>query len=118
MEQDLGGRDHPSWIAFLEGFGSKDAYKKRVDDFFQWQASVDGDDLVAKLIQYFKTQHDGGLAPTTLRSWFSMFVKFWLHSGRGDLKLLAPIIEDNLSKWEKNHSVKKSKTFTKEQLGK
>jgi hypothetical protein len=47
-----------------------------------------------------------------------MFVKFWLHTGRDDLKMQAPIIEDNISKWEKSHSVKKAKSFTKEQLGK
>mmetsp|Transcript_6728 Transcript_6728/g.6036 ORF Transcript_6728/g.6036 Transcript_6728/m.6036 type:complete len:97 (+) Transcript_6728:419-709(+) len=46
----------------------------------------------------------------------AIFNKFWLHSGRGNLKEKAPIIESNISKWEKTYMVTKSKTLTKDDL--
>lgn len=109
---------HPSWVEFLRDFPSRASYEKRINDFLDWQKDIDGNSLDDKLILYFKMKHEEETAPTTLRSWLSMFTKFWLHSGRGDLKAKLPIIEDSISKWEKTHTVKKSKTFTKEDLGK
>lgn len=55
-------------------------------------------------------------APTTLRSWFSVFQAFYLHSNRGKLKEVVPIIHTKLNQWMKEHEVKKAKTFTKSDL--
>jgi len=46
-----------------------------------------------------------------MRSWLSMFCKFWEFTGRGNLKILLPIIENNISKWEKDHTQVTAKPF-------
>ena len=43
-----------------------------------------------------------------------MFKKFWLYAGFGELK--SHVLEDNISSWEKVHSVTKAEVFQKEQL--
>jgi hypothetical protein len=53
------------------------------------------------------------LKPTTLRSRFSALKKFWLHTMRGNLSLQAPLVESNLSKWDKVHTTKQSNVFFK-----
>ena len=82
------------WITFLSTFGSAKAYKKRVDHFIFWQKEIiDDKDQIARLKDYFFHCHamkrEDGIplyAPTAYRNWFSIFSKFWLMSGRGDLK--------------------------------
>jgi len=44
---------------------------------------------------------DRRYSATTLRSWFSIFFAFWKHTGKGDLKMQCPIIDDNIKKWGK-----------------
>ena len=88
------GQLHPDWITFLTTFGSAKAYRKRVDHFIFWQSLlIDDRDQLARLKDYFFHHHaikrEDGIplyAPTAFRSWFSIFSKFWLISGRGDLK--------------------------------
>lgn len=88
-----------------------------MNQFLEWQQDIEGDSLEEKLVKYFNNKYEEeDTAPTSLRSWLSIFTKFWLHTGRGDLKTKLPIIEANLNKWEKEHKVKKAKTFTKEDL--
>ena len=46
-----------------------------------------------------------------------MFLKFWRYTGLGDLRVIAPILEDKISKWEKTEVVVKAATSEKEDLG-
>jgi hypothetical protein len=93
------GQRHPDWISYLEGLKSVHTYKNRVDDFILWQHKIiDESDLVARSKLYFTTSaallNSSGkkrYAPTVFKSWFSMFLKFWALSGKGDLNVLAPI---------------------------
>ena len=100
--------NHPDWLEFLINFESRDIYKKRIDDFFNWQRlQIDDKDLLGRLKDYFhffhdKKKEDGSshYAPTIFRSWFSIFTKFWLMTGRGDLKLQAPVLYALFTTWE------------------
>jgi len=63
------------------------------------------------LIDYFQYNHDlkddeGNpfYAPTTMRTWVSVFQAFYLHTNRGVLKNKIPIINTKLDQWEKLHS--------------
>lgn len=67
---------------------------------------------------YFEECHVAGYAPTTLRGRFSALKKFWLHTARGDLSMEATLIESNLGKWDKMHTIKQACVFTKENFGK
>jgi hypothetical protein len=122
-----------AWESFLEGFKSRPIYEARVADFESFvfektgkqYSDLTGNDAVGYLIDYFDNAHakeDGEgrktYAATTLRSWFSVFLKLWSCTGRGDLRQSAQIIENNLSKWEKSQVVVKAKTFLKEDLRK
>jgi len=117
------GANSPSWLAFLEGLKSRDTYEKRLYDFLLFHSANPQNDMTTNLINYFQVSHakkdeEGDLyhAPTSLRSWFSVFLKFYLHSGRGDLKKDAPIIATKLNQWEKEYEQIKAKTFTKQDL--
>ena len=74
------------------------------------------------LIEYFDShramliEDKPAFSPTTLRGWLSMFTAFWTHTGKGDLKAQLPIIECNIAKWEKTHTLKQSYVLTNEQL--
>jgi hypothetical protein len=121
-----------SWDHFLEGFESRKKYEQRIVLFYTfgdskgYQRDDNGYFLSAEQVlhQYFITSHSivkkdnkRCYAPTTLRGWYSMFQKYWLHDGKGNLDTIAPIIDSDLVKWSKGYEEKKSKTFSKEQLG-
>jgi hypothetical protein len=99
----------PSWDSFLRGFKSAPMYVQRIEDFMRWKSSFGEDiSLEAKLIRYFDYKNselneegDRRYSATTLRSWFSIFFAFWKHTGKGDLKMQCPIIDDNIKKWGK-----------------
>jgi hypothetical protein len=74
--------------------------------------------LCDSLVDYYQELHDAGFAPTTLRSRYSITKKFFLHTGRGDLSVKTPIIESNLNKWDKAHTIKQARVFEKCNLGK
>jgi hypothetical protein len=59
--------------------------------------------------------------PVTIESivtgnWFSVFLKFWLLSGKGDLAKLAPILLVNIKSGMQGYKEKHAKEFTSEQL--
>jgi hypothetical protein len=123
------GFDNPNWLSFLVGFPSAPRYCKVVQLFFLYvevrmiAESADqqaGDaELIRHMIGYFDHLHNTKqIAPTTLRSVFSALKKFWLHTGRGDLSALAPLVEANLAKWDKQHRLKQARAFTKDNLSK
>eukprot|EP01034_Spumella_vulgaris_P021625 gene21625-27664_t len=81
------------------------------------------DDMTKSLIDYFIAKHDEKdlnkelrYSPTTLRSWLSIFAAFYLHSGRGDLKMLCPIIEVHINNWQKGYKKRKARAFKKDEL--
>ena len=57
-------------------------------------------------------------ARTAMRGWYSMFVAYWKHGGKGQLTYLMPTIEALLDQWEKVYEVTKAKSFTEDDLRK
>jgi hypothetical protein len=114
------GQSNASWVSFLTGFTSEKVYRKNVNDFllFHENEQPSSNDLGMSLIIYFQKLYDSvNYKATSLRSFYSVFKKFWLHSGRGDLKAMLPIIESNIDKWTKvAEPAKKAGTFTKKDL--
>jgi hypothetical protein len=118
------GQNNPSWVSFLKDFPSAKRYRDRIEDFFFFIRSsdvtiTDTSSFEEMLLKYFDHLHeatddDGNprYKATVFRSFLSMFVAFWKHSGRGELKKNLPILEDNIKKWEKTTVVLKAKTFT------
>ena len=123
------GCSSPSWVSFLSDFKSSARYRERILDFLKYadqcDVGADCNSLVKCLLDYFELKRrekkSGEETPrfcgTTLRGWFSMFLKFWRYTGLGDLRVIAPILENNISKWEKTEVVVKAATFEKEDLG-
>jgi len=76
--------------------------------------------LEDKLVLYFQKSHllftdnNPRYAPTTMRGWLSMFLRYWQLTGKGNLKVLCPIIELNITAWETEYNSKSAKTFTKD----
>lgn len=126
------GQNHPDWISFKKGFKSEGIYQKRIDYFIYWlqtqtkQIFALDETLVAKLKAYIDFEHEevrevDGVsvpkwAPTAFRSWMSMFDAFFLHTGQGKLKQLAPLIYSNLTKWETGYEETHAKEFEKDDL--
>ncbi|KAJ1431441.1 hypothetical protein B484DRAFT_478939 [Ochromonadaceae sp. CCMP2298] len=116
LQCDWGCSD-PSWICFKMVFLSAARYEGNVVDvlfFHELQEDCEEKTLCKSMIKYFQELHEAGYAPTTLRSKFSCIKKFYLHTGRGDLSLDCPIIESNLQKWDKTHTIKQARVFNKE----
>ncbi|KAJ1418006.1 hypothetical protein B484DRAFT_466499, partial [Ochromonadaceae sp. CCMP2298] len=111
------GQKNANWVGFLRNLLSKERYEKIILElllYHELQLYFFEDTLIASIISYFDECYDAGLAPTTLRSRFSVVKKFWLHTGRCNLSQLAPLVESNLSKWDKVHMTKQSNVFKKE----
>lgn len=120
------GLKNPSWLAYLEEFGSRDKYEKRVLDFKlwchtkMWEANYPER---SKLLDYFIYSHglkktDGSplYAPTSLRGWTSMFLKFFKYVHNENIKETLPLLHDKLTAWEKEYTVTKSKVFSEEDV--
>lgn len=118
------GTESASWQTFLEGKKCRSVYEKRINDFLAYnEEHFEEPDMNKNLISYFqfnrqKVDADGNAvyAPTSLRSWLSVFQAFYLHTNRGDLKSIAPILGAKLDQWEKEYEATKAKTFTKHDL--
>jgi hypothetical protein len=126
------GMELPIYVQFEETFPSAPKYRKEVIKvlvFHEAQADCAEADLITNITEYFKQSYmnsledaeeveDGlpGLASTTLRSVLSMLCKFFRYTGRGDLKLQAPLIVDRLASWDKQHVTKKSHTLSRQNL--
>jgi alpha-galactosidase/6-phospho-beta-glucosidase family protein len=111
------GLNHPSWVSAMNNFKSKDIYIERIIHFYNWQLEKNPEEESNNLINYFDEMH-GRYTGGTLRSWLSVFKKFWQHTERGDLSSKLPIIEDNISKWEKTEKKTKAKPFTEIDISK
>jgi hypothetical protein len=105
------------WRRCMDGFGSAEIYKDRIDDFAWF---CDGKkysrfiSMESRVYDYFMERHDEGRwAGSTFRSWFSVFEKFWLFVYNLELSLLRPDIPDSIGKWEKLQKPrKKALVFT------
>lgn len=109
----------PSWECFKEGLKDPRKYEDRLQDFKAHLESKDKqytleDDLLLYFIYKRGLFNDVGEqqhAPTSMRSWLSVFKAFWKHSGRGDLNVKLPILETKINQWEKKHIVEKAAVF-------
>ena len=114
------GLNDPSWVSFLKDFASATIYQNRIKNFLVFYTDEEeyrnSLSMEASLISYFEVNHDKGNAPSSLQSWFAMFKKFWKYTGRGDLMLKAPLIQDNIKKWTKDSEVTQATTFEKTEL--
>ena len=95
-----------------------------MSDFLRF-ASYSSATLEMKLVNYFNDARaqtnppDGSprYRATTIRSWLSVFSKFWRHCKYKDLKALVPTLEDKIGEWEKKQTeVKQAKCFSREEL--
>jgi hypothetical protein len=118
------GLKNPNWLSSMRSFKSATVYEARIYDFFEFQIEL-GDDFIQNLINYFEQHHEmltengeRKHCAKSLRSWLSMFSKFYSMVYAKDLKKHAPLLEDNIGKWEKLETVTKAKAFTKEELSK
>ena len=125
------GQDHPDWLAFCGGIKTGHKYIAEVNIFLRWvhtrlpvcetQADFDAA-MVSKLKEYFVEVHDTEVdgnpkyAPNHFRPMGSIFRAFWNHSGKGELKRLAPIIFTNINHWEAGYEEKHAPSFEKDQI--
>lgn len=127
---DYGQITSRSWLSFLRNFKSADIYSQRLNDFFQFlrqngkEGEINVEEFEGALVDYFQFNHDlldedgePKFKGSQFRGWFSMFIAFWKHTNRGDLKERLPNLLDNLKKWEKEIVTLKAKTFTEQNLG-
>ena len=122
------GQNAIAWKRFINNTSSGKVYSARIYDFLEWvmnkrEETSETNDLHVYLIFYFDAEHcevKGDLTPrygpTTLRGWFSMFMRFWQLSGKGHLRTLCPSIELDLLAWESDYNVKVATTFCKEDI--
>lgn len=119
------GQNSAGWQSFLNGFESKVRYEKILHSFLTFRTTLLDDlPLHDQLIKFF--DHNRSLVNhenqprykgSTLRGWFSVFKVFFSFAVKSDISKLAPIIENNLKKWEKQDSKTKAKTFTRVEMG-
>lgn len=109
----------------MKNFKSKKQYIERLQDFVGYATENPSElTLIQKLVQYFdlrgSQKNDDGsdnFKATTMRSWVSVFMKFWKFVRFEYLKQLAPIIEVKLGEIEKmQEEVKQAKVFEIEEL--
>jgi len=111
---------------FLKGMKSRSKYDGIIETFLIYHIEkggpLDDTDMEENLLAYFETEcdkkkEDGNrkYASTTLRSSTSVYVGYWLHTGRGDLHKLCPSIGSDLMKLDSKHTKKQAKVLNKEE---
>ncbi len=111
-----------SWETFCNGNTTGKEYKKRIDDFLLFRTKRNADEsLECTLYHYFLLKHEltdnDGIqlhAPTSMRSWLSMFKRWWQFTQGENLD--CALVEVMLKQWDKRHLVSKASTFTREDL--
>jgi hypothetical protein len=94
-----------------------------IREFYESEECTDTNPEDALITYFMKMRKENNAdeqrayAPTTMRGWFSMFKAFWLHTGRGDLEALVPLISTKLNHWQAAYITEKASTFTKEDMG-
>ena len=115
------GRDLGTWQTFCDGLSSGKSYKRTVDNFCSWvDHSRPGTNLVDALLEYFEFLHNVEKShnSTSLRSFASIFQRFWEHTNkckRGDFANVAPMIFLKLDEWDKKaeEGTKQAEVLTK-----
>ena len=125
-----------TWQQFLSELRSKAKYESVIKDFIEMHVSKGGNDLPRgsggdleiNLMEYCdaqiaKTKIKKGktvknFASTTLRGHNSVYVKYWLHTERGELALICPVLESRLNSMDKKHVLTQAATLTEEEYGK
>lgn len=119
------GQNSEEWYEVMKGFKSKKMHMERLQDFVEYATENPSElTLIQKLVRYFdlrgSQKNDDGsdkYKATTMRSWVSVFMKFWKFVRFQNLKALAPIIEVKLGELEKvQEEVKQAKVFEIEEL--
>ena len=119
------GQNSLAWTEIMKNFHSKKTYTERIEDFVDYITANRSDlTLEQKLNNYFQArmsekneEETDKYRATTLRSWLSVFSKFWKFVRLSDLKILAPQLEANIATREKQQQkVKQAKVFKKEEL--
>ncbi|KAJ1410666.1 hypothetical protein B484DRAFT_455816 [Ochromonadaceae sp. CCMP2298] len=129
------GLENPQIVTFFKKFKSAKKYKAEMVKYCRFdQAQPDSseENLIVNMVKYFEQSYldktvddsasaDGLLeikkrASTTLRGVFSVLKKMWQYTGRGNLTVLAPLVTDLLSQWDKEHRTKQSATFSKKNI--
>ena len=120
------GQNSEEWKDAMENFPSAKMYQERLLDFAHFTTDCpDSFSLENCLCNYFKENgkkmnEDGTKTyrGSSLRSWLSVFAKFWLFCrATPDLKKTLPTIENMIRKLELTESsVKRAKTFEKDDL--
>ena len=114
------GQNTEEWYLVMKRFASRKTYNERLNDFVEYATGNPSElTLVQKLIRYFdlksEQRNDDGTVKhraTTLKSWLSVFVKFWKFVRFQDLKQLAPIIETKISDLERQQEeAKQARVF-------
>jgi hypothetical protein len=116
-----------NWQFLLNGMttASKYVYEKVIRDFFIWRAEQkDTSALHNSVMRYLKHLHDlkdprTGQplhAGSTFKPKFTMFGRFFLMCGLGDLKVLAPALFLSCVRWGKLHKTKKACAFLEHEL--
>lgn len=119
------GQNERNWLSFISDLSSKEIYSKRVLDFLLFHEKSGEVNIERSVEAYFDDAHsakkeDGNFrfSAPTLSSWFSILVKFWLCTGRGDLNKSCVLVFHNLKKWKKKHKKTQAAVFTKENIRK
>ena len=120
------GQNSEEWKDAMDKFPSAKMYQERLLDFVQFATDApDSFSLENCLCIYFKensrkVNEDGSKTyrGSSLRSWLSVFAKFWLFcKATPDLKRSLPSIENMIRKLELTESsVKRARTFEKDDL--
>ena len=125
VEIDDPGLHTRCWKEFIASIKGGHTYVARIKDFLFWKKNqLEEKSMADHLVDYFYFKHEEKndlgeprAAPTSLRSWLSMFKKFWMYGGYGELKEQRFLIENRIHQWEKNYVVTQSPLFTKENIG-
>ncbi|KAJ1381364.1 hypothetical protein B484DRAFT_411761 [Ochromonadaceae sp. CCMP2298] len=125
MNPGFRGQNLPDWVDMAASLKSGPKYIKEVIDLVldqEARLNPTEENLLHNLKLYIlvddeKTAVADKKAPTTMRSTFSILTKWWKYTGRGDLKMQAPLVSDKLNDFEKDYCTTKSPTFTKPDMG-
>jgi hypothetical protein len=104
----------------MTDFDSAPRYQKFVEHclvFVENSEDTSEGGMCANVAKYFRHECALGRKTSTLRSRYSALKMFWTHTGRGDLAVLMPTIEDMFSKWQKKDNTIQARTFCKEDYG-
>ena len=116
---------HHAWLKFLENFKSTEKYQKRVNNFFHWRSTLESksdfihDDLEAYFQMIIDLVDDEGKAiycATCPRQMFSIFAKYYQMTGRGELKIILPVLYASFNHLESGYEESHAREFTKEDL--